>query len=183
MHTLRSLVITLPLIACTASGAPLSDPASTAVGASTATTAGSSSTSVNRSGPLAFGIGDVDGGQTTLEEVIDGRVAVIDFWATWCKPCKKSLPKVDALARENHPGLVVIGMNVGDNLKNAIAFKGELGLSLPIYLDPGAELAPLMEVFSLPTLLILDTDGQVVHRGKSLDDAAKARLRKLLRKH
>lgn len=169
MNTLRALALTVAVTACT--------PPETG---STVDVRHQTQVAATRSMPHDFTVLNMQGKPTRIGDVLDGRIAVIDFWATWCKPCKKSLPKVDQLARAQVEGLLVIAINVGEQADKASRFKTELDLSLPIFLDPKAELAPMIGVFSLPRLIVVDRDGSIVHRAKTLDDSAKAKIRALL---
>jgi thiol-disulfide isomerase/thioredoxin len=121
------------------------------------------------------------GEPVTLGAMIGQRIAVIDFWASWCKPCRKTLPKAQALAAEV-PGerVAVIAVNVGEKPAQVAEYRAELGLRLPVAFDRDMELARRLGVSSLPAVLVIDRRRRVVHRGKSVDDKVHARLHELL---
>ncbi len=123
----------------------------------------------------------VEGESKSLREVLGDRVAVIDFWATWCKPCRQSLPKVQGLSGE-YPSdrLLVIGVNVGEDREKALAFARELGLTFPIYLDPDIDFVKRLGIVELPALMVLDKDGAVAYRTKTLDPEAHRIIAELL---
>ncbi|HEX5133565.1 MAG TPA: TlpA disulfide reductase family protein [Candidatus Krumholzibacteria bacterium] len=98
-----------------------------------------------------------------------GRIVLVDFWATWCKPCVKSMPEVDALYRElRERGLDVIGVAAEtgkDREKNVRKFLGKQSVSYPIAVD--REESPAWEAFGvkvLPTMFLIDGNGVIVRR-------------------
>ena len=110
-----------------------------------------------------------------------GRVVVLDFWANWCKECKDSVPAVSRLALTfARDGLVVVGVNAGDQAEEVPGFARELGIDYPIALDPDLALADRLGAASLPALLVVDRDGTIVHRARRVDAATIAIVRKLL---
>jgi thiol-disulfide isomerase/thioredoxin len=98
-----------------------------------------------------------------------GRWVVVNFWATWCAPCRKEMPGLDRLAAM---GLVdVVTVATGRNPPPAITrFFEEIGVkNLPVLLDPKSALARQMGVFGLPLTVILDPEGREV--GRLIGDA------------
>jgi thiol-disulfide isomerase/thioredoxin len=96
------------------------------------------------------------------------KVYIIDFWASWCEPCKKALPALDTLYKQNKKkGLVVIGINVDDEKQLGQDFLKSHGVSFPVIFDKGRALAEKIEISTMPTSYVLDKSGKVkfVHRG------------------
>jgi thiol-disulfide isomerase/thioredoxin len=96
-----------------------------------------------------------------------GRWVVVNFWATWCAPCRREMPALDALARERGgDDLAVLAIATGRNAPEAIAaFREEAGIAtLATYTDPKSELARAMGVPGLPVTVILDRDGDEIAR-------------------
>jgi thiol-disulfide isomerase/thioredoxin len=93
-------------------------------------------------------------------------VVVLNFWATWCAPCRAELPALDALAAEMAPDVAVLAVATGRNPPAAIdRFRAEAGIvNLPLLLDPKAALAREMGVIGLPVTVLLDRDGNEVAR-------------------
>ena len=87
------------------------------------------------------------------------RPLVIDVWASYCKPCRKTLPALAELS-ERYPGLDVIALSVDDEPARVEAFLGEVPLSLPVVIG-GARAQQELRVSSLPTLLAVDGAGIV----------------------
>lgn len=96
-----------------------------------------------------------------------GQVVVLNFWATWCPPCRKEMPGLDTIAAEySDRGLAVLPVATGRNSLSGIErFYAEAGISnLPILLDPRSGLARASGVMGLPVTVLLDRTGQEVAR-------------------
>ncbi len=95
---------------------------------------------------------------------------LLDFWATWCKPCIASLPEIEAL-HERHAarGLTVIGVSIDGprNLARVRPFAQRLGLTYPIVFDGDGRLQELFNVRAVPTALLIGKHGKVIaiHEG------------------
>lgn len=92
-----------------------------------------------------------------------GSVVVMNFWATWCPPCKEEMPALQALYRENRAkGLVVLGIDQGESRARAAAFAKEHGITFPILIDEDQKYASSYVSVGLPTTVIVGRDGHVV---------------------
>jgi len=110
-----------------------------------------------------------------------GRVVLLDFWASWCEECKRSVPRVDRVASAfAADGLVVVGVNAGDGEGVARSAAAALGIRYPIALDPELEFADRLGATGLPLLLVLDRDGRVLHRARAVDAETLAAIRRAL---
>jgi thiol-disulfide isomerase/thioredoxin len=95
-----------------------------------------------------------------------GKWMVVNFWATWCAPCRKEMPSLAALA-DDMPDLAVVPIATGRNAVEGIQrFYAEVGVTdrLPLLRDPKAEMAHQMGVLGLPVTLIVNPEGQEVAR-------------------
>jgi peroxiredoxin len=94
-----------------------------------------------------------------------GKVVLVNFWTTWCPPCREEMPALQkAHERLADQGLVVLGVNWTqvDNLADVQAFVAELGLTFPILLDSdGVVSEDLYQVLGLPTSVLIGRDGTV----------------------
>jgi thiol-disulfide isomerase/thioredoxin len=94
---------------------------------------------------------------------LKGRAVVLDFWATWCGPCAVQAPILDRIARRHQKrGLVVLGVNVDDPPDVARAYAAQKGLSYPIVMDDGRDGSIRYGVDKLPSLIVINKEGNVV---------------------
>lgn len=104
-----------------------------------------------------------------------GKVAYVDFWASWCAPCRASFPWLNQLyGKYRERGLVVIGVNKDQDLSEATAFLAKYPVSFPLVGDPGDKLAKGLGVIGMPTAYLIDRKGVIryVHKGFRSDDQA-----------
>jgi len=92
-----------------------------------------------------------------------GKVVLVDFWASWCKPCQRELPEIAALAERNAGSdLVVIGVNEDDALLDAERFaEARGGLGIPWIHDHDKSIAEAWRPEKMPTLFLIERDGTV----------------------
>ena len=92
-----------------------------------------------------------------------GSVVVMNFWATWCPPCKEEMPALETFAREMRgKGVVVLGIDQGESAATAGAFAKAHGITFPILLDEEQKYASSYVSIGLPTTVIVGRDGHVV---------------------
>jgi peroxiredoxin len=91
-----------------------------------------------------------------------GQVVFLNFWATWCPPCREEMPAMERLWRaQRATGLVMVAVSVDADPKVVAPFIAEHDLTFPIVLDPGMEIANLYQVRALPSSFIIDPDGMM----------------------
>jgi cytochrome c biogenesis protein CcmG/thiol:disulfide interchange protein DsbE len=90
-----------------------------------------------------------------------GKIVVLNFWATWCGPCRFEMPLFEKLHNSANPDLEIWGVNFDENPQQVERFIEELKLSFPILLDPGANVQDLYQVRGYPTTFIIDEDGVI----------------------
>ena len=108
---------------------------------------------------------DLRGGRVELSELLHRGPVLIDFWATWCKPCVESLPRLEAWQRQYGPsGLTVLGVSVDGprNFSKVRPFVASLGLTYPIVIDKDGRLQQLYQVLAVPMAFLIDTSGVVI---------------------
>jgi thiol-disulfide isomerase/thioredoxin len=116
-----------------------------------------------------------------------GRVVVVDFWASWCKPCRQSMPWLNEMrSRYASSGLVVVGINVDAERADAERFLKDTPVEFEIFFDPRGELARRFDLKGMPSTLVFDRNGTLVetHIGfrQATRDAREASLHQLIDK-
>lgn len=108
-----------------------------------------------------FTLKGLDGKETSLKS-LRGKVVLLDFWASWCAPCREELPKVERLHRElKDKGLVVLGINVGESAETAREFVRKYGLTFTTLLDPYKEVTNRYRAMAIPLTVVIDRDGKI----------------------
>jgi thiol-disulfide isomerase/thioredoxin len=104
-----------------------------------------------------------------------GQVVVVNFWASWCKPCKRELVRLDEWSRslDGRPARIV-AVSIDNDREKVARFVHDKGLGLPIYHDGPGGLAAQLDLPSLPCSVVLDAWGRVVRvRGGGDDDTVR----------
>jgi len=128
---------------------------------------GQAMSEMNRPAPL-FTAPALDGGTVRLEDY-RGQVVLLNFWGTWCEPCKRELPALQAAHEQlGGEGLAVIGVNLTDdeqlqgrNTAQIAAFLSQFGVTYPIALDLEGAITNDYRVFPLPTSFFIDPEGAI----------------------
>ena len=96
---------------------------------------------------------------------LDGKVVVLNFWASWCPPCRFEMPDFEAAWKEyRDQGVVFVGVAVSDSEEDARSFAEETGVTYPIGLDGEGVTSVAYEVTSLPTTVFIDREGRIARR-------------------
>lgn len=121
---------------------------------------------VDRPEARDFTLKDMDGKNWRLSE-LRGKVVLINFWATWCPPCRRELPSLERLWRRlGNESFVVLAINVGEDADTVFAFTGllEPAPTFPILLDRDSAVLGNWPVKGLPTTFVVDKKGRIVYR-------------------
>lgn len=111
-----------------------------------------------------FSLQTLDGETVALQD-FRGQIVLLNFWATWCPPCRVEMPDLQsAYAAAENEGFVVLAINLQETAPQAQTFVDEFGLTFPILLDPDAMVTRLFNVTGFPTSYILDRDGIIRER-------------------
>lgn len=93
-----------------------------------------------------------------------GKVVYVDFWASWCVPCRKSFPWLNELASRYPQDLVVVGVNVDAQRADADRFLAKYPATFPLVFDPQGRIAADYRLEGMPSAVLVGRDGRVVHR-------------------
>jgi peroxiredoxin len=92
-----------------------------------------------------------------------GKVVLINFWATWCGPCREEMPAMERLwQQQKDQGFMLVAVSVDTNAKSVNPYLTKLGLTFPVALDPKMDLGNTYGVRALPSSFIVDREGHVV---------------------
>ncbi len=121
-----------------------------------------------------FELEDMDGNRHRLSE-LRGKVVVLNFWATWCGPCREELPSLEALYRDlRDRGFEVLAINQWETPDQVFSYMGQIDVfpTFPILFDRDSHVSELYGIRGLPTTLVVDRQGRVVYRaigGRNFD--------------
>jgi peroxiredoxin len=127
---------------------------------------------------------DMSGKAVKLSD-LKGKVVLVDFWASWCGPCRESFPALEKLSKSyKDKGFVVLGINIDNDVAAAQKFLKEVPVSFSVANDAGKQVAKSYAPPTMPSSYLIDKSGKVhaVHAGFKASDAAKleAEIKKLL---
>jgi peroxiredoxin len=122
-----------------------------------------------------IGLNDLSGKRVDVAS-LKGKVVIVDFWATWCAPCKQELPLLEKLYQKYKArGLVIVGVSVDQEEANVGAFVKQLKLSFPVVHDKAHAVADRVKPPKMPSSYVVDRNGVVrhLHGGFRSGDEAK----------
>lgn len=111
-----------------------------------------------------FTLRDLEGEKFTLRS-LRGKVVLVNFWATWCPPCRIEMPSMNSLYEKlKDKGLMILGVSSDQSEDRIRKFLEKTEIKFPILLDPDNAIAPMYKVIALPTSYIIDRDGVLVKK-------------------
>jgi peroxiredoxin len=121
-----------------------------------------------------FSLAPIGGGEPIGPKSFSGKVVIVDFWATWCTPCRESFPAYQRMIDKFGGELVVVGVSVDDDPKGIDAFRSATGVKFPLVWDEGQAAAGVYKPGTMPTSFVLDRNGivQFIHQGFRTGDAS-----------
>ena len=144
------------------------------------------SASISKSGPAPQFSLAARGGKTINLAQYKGQVVMINFWATWCGPCRQEMPLLESIYKKyNKMGFTLLGVNVEPDSKPAEDWLKATPVSFPILFDTKSEVSKMYEVSGMPSTVIVDRKGnvRVIHHGYKPGDENEYQdnIRKLVR--
>ena len=130
----------------------------------------------------AFSLADTEGGKLSLSQ-LRGKVVLLNFWATWCPPCREEMPSMQTLWQQlegDHFELVAINVGEDDDLVFAFSNELEEPLTFPIVLDTDSKVVRSYPVIGLPTSFIVDKQGRMVYQTTGSRDWTSAEVLEVL---
>lgn len=133
-------------------------------------------TAAGKKGPAPdFTLASKEGGNVRLQEQL-GNVVLINFWASWCAPCREELPYLEALQQEYADlGFTILAVNVDQDPAKAEVLLQDIEVTFPVLFDVNDKVSRLYDVQAMPTTVIVDRDGnqRLLHYGYKSGDEIK----------
>jgi len=129
-----------------------------------------------------FSANDLNGNPVKLSD-LKGKVVLIDFWASWCVPCKKSMPHlIDLYNTYKDTSFAIIGVNVDTDLGKLQEFERAIGMDIPfpVIFDSGSKIPPLYSVDGMPTTVLVNKQGVIKYKEVGYDNDLKNKLDKTI---
>lgn len=108
-----------------------------------------------------FALNDLEGRQVNLVDY-RGKIVLLTFWATWCEPCKKEMPEIQAAYEQyKDRGFAVLAVNFGEKPQKVLPVVKNIGLAFPVLIDHKIKVASQYGVVSLPISFFIDPNGMI----------------------
>ena len=128
-----------------------------------------------------FELSDIDGQMHRLSDY-RGQVVIVNFWATWCPPCREEMPSMQrvwgTLQKED---VVILAVDVGENEDIVFTFTADYPMDFPLLLDRDSSVIQAWPVRGLPTTFVIDTQGRIAYRAVGSRDWESAEILRTLR--
>jgi len=112
-----------------------------------------------------FALPLLDGAREIRLSEYRGQAVLVNFWATWCKPCEEEMPAMERLYRRLHPrGFEMLAVSVDEDPDAVRGFREKMGITFPLLLDPSQRVSRAYQTMGFPESLLLDPEGRVVER-------------------
>ncbi len=106
-----------------------------------------------------------DTGQPIRLSDLRGQVVLLNFWATWCGPCRIEMPEFQTIYNDHkNDGLTILAVNNAETVADVQGFREQLGLSFPLLMDETGTVQNLYNIFSYPSTFVIDRDGRIIAR-------------------
>ena len=113
---------------------------------------------------IDFKLKDLNGNELSLSD-LKGKKVFLNFWATWCPPCKAEMPEIEKLYQETKDSdLVIVAVEIGEPLDTVKSFIDSNKYNFKVLLDPDQTVATKYNITSIPTSYFIDADGNIVYK-------------------
>ncbi len=120
-----------------------------------------------------FTVYDIDGNPVSLSDFL-GKPVIVNFWASWCGPCKSEMPDFETVYKEHENDIQFLIINMTDGssetVETAYDFIAESGYTFPVYYDTDMDAASTYSVYSIPATYFIDSEGYIVAKGSGALD-------------
>lgn len=133
-----------------------------------------------------FSLKNTENQRVSLSEISGKALTVIDFWATWCQPCIRSMPRLVELSETyKDQGVSFIGISVDSprNLSKVKPFARSMGIQYPVLLDSSGELMGDLNVTAVPTLFIINSDHRILYMHEGFNAGDEITIQEEIDKH
>jgi len=144
------------------------------------------SADINSEGPAPDFALKSDNGENLRLSEFRGEVVMINFWASWCGPCRQEMPLLDELYAQYQPmGFTILGVNVEEDSSKARKMLGDAPVNFPVLFDNDSEVSKLYNVVAMPSTVLVDRNGNVryLHQGykPGYEEAYQQQVRALIK--
>jgi len=114
--------------------------------------------------PINFTLPLLAGGNITLSSY-RGKVVILNFWATWCQPCRTEMPSMETLyQRFSAQGLEILAVDIGEEAASVLQYISRAGYNFPVLLDRARKVSSNYGIEAIPTTYIIDREGKIIGR-------------------
>ncbi|MCP4499865.1 MAG: TlpA family protein disulfide reductase [Deltaproteobacteria bacterium] len=114
-------------------------------------------------------------------ESFKGKVVLVDFWASWCAPCRRSMPYYkDLYARHHDRGFEIVGVSVDDDLETAKRFADEYDVPFPMVWDSNKTIVSSVDISTMPTAFVINKAGLIAYTHEGFNDESKVKLERVI---
>ena len=125
-----------------------------------------------------FSLMDLQTNKTLTHSLINVKLTIVDFWASWCEPCKSSLPFFAQLQKKYGPELQIITINVDEDKKDALDFMKSNPFQLVVLHDPKNEIGNKVKIEAIPMSFWLNSKRHIISTHRGFKEADKKKLEK-----
>lgn len=130
---------------------------------------------------MDFKVQSMDGETLQLSD-LRGKKVMLNFWATWCPPCKKEMPEIEKFNEKHNDDIEIVAVNIQESTDKVKKFINENDYHFPIYLDKSGKVSEGYSIYAIPTTYFIGTDGKIQqprHAGPMTYDFMADMLQKL----